>query len=55
MYGEPDDIKRERIEKNLIEDLFYSKSGTKYQSGKTSTYGKKIELKNSIVSGFKEY
>ena len=55
MHGEPDEIKRERTEKSLIEDLFYAKPGTKYESGKTSTYKLKVNLKNELVKGFKEY
>ena len=55
IHGEPDEIKKERTEKYLIEDLFYAKPGTKYESGKTGTYKLKVNLKNELVKGFKEY
>tara|TARA_Y100001934_G_scaffold165972_1_gene197363 strand:- start:3763 stop:4413 length:651 start_codon:yes stop_codon:yes gene_type:complete len=55
MHGEPDEIKRERTEKNLTEDCFYAKPGTKYLSGKTSTFKLKVKLLNGIVKEFKEY
>ncbi|MBT3666938.1 MAG: hypothetical protein HN548_05605 [Opitutae bacterium] len=55
IYGEPDEIKKERTEKTLSETYFYAKDGVKYENGKTSTYKIKVEFKNAIVKGYKEY
>ena len=55
IYGEPDEIKKERTEKTLSETYFYAKDGVKYEDGKTSTYKIKVDFKNAIVKGYKEY
>ena len=54
IYGEPDDIKKERTTKTLKEEYFYGKAG-EYISGKTSTYKIRVDFKNGEMSGFKEY
>ena len=55
IFGEPADIKKERTEKTLLETYFYAKDGVKYEDSKTSTFKIKVEFKNGIVKGYKEY
>jgi len=55
IYGEPAYIKKERTEKTLSETYFYAKDGVKYEDSKTSTYKIKVDFKNGIVKGYKEY
>jgi hypothetical protein len=55
IYGEPVEIKKEMTERTLSETYYYAKDGVKYEDGKTSTYKIKVDFKNAIVKGYKEY
>ena len=41
--------------KTLSEEYFYAKDGGEYVKGKTSTYKIRVDFKNGIVKGYKEY